>query len=216
MRIKMNDNRNYLYSKDSYIQRAEYPIIVDWIPTGSSVIDLGCGDGTLLSLLKVKGVDGVGIDVSKSAVTSAMKKNVNVYQGRIDTKIKFKNKQFKYAICNTSIQMMMYPEIMLSEMVRISEKQIISFPNFAFILNRLELLLRGRMPKFMLYGYSWYSTGHIHQLSIYDFRVYCKDARLKILDAKYYSPGGYSSLLTPLINLFPNSLALSAIFLIGN
>lgn len=209
----MNDNRNYLYSPDSNILRAEYPIIIDWIPTGSSVIDLGCGDGTLLSLLKEKGVEGVGIDISKSAVTSAKKKNVNVYQGRIDTKLKFKNKQFKYAICNASIQMVMYPEVILSEMVRISEKQIISFPNFAFILNRLELLLTGKMPKFMLYGYSWYSTGHIHQLSINDFRDYCKAARLKVLDAKYYSLGGYSSHFSPVVNLFPNSLALSAIFL---
>ena len=209
----MNDNRNYSYNPNSYSQRAEYPIIADWIPAGSSVIDLGCGDGSLLHLLKTKGISGEGIEISESGVKTAKEKGLEVNQRRIDTKLKFKNKQFNYAICNTSIQMVMYPEIMLSEMVRISEKQIISFPNFAFILNRLELLLRGRMPKFMLYGYSWYSTGHIHQLSINDFRDYCKIARFKILDAKYYSPGGYSPLLTPLINLFPNSLALSAIFL---
>lgn len=211
----MNDNRNYIYSSNSYSQREEYPVIINWIPVGSRVIDLGCGDGTLLSLLIKRKVEGVGIDISKSAITSAINKSVNVHQGRIDTKLNFRNKQFNYAICNASLQMVMYPEILLSEMVRISEKQIVSFPNFAFIANRLELLIKGTMPKFMLYGYSWHSTGHIHQLSIKDFRDYCRAHRLKILDVKYYSPGGYSSVWTPIVKLFPDSLALSAIFLIS-
>lgn len=212
----MNDNRNYQYSIESISKREEFAIICDLIPFGSKVLDLGCGDGTLLSMLKKKNINGEGIDISSSAVAAARHKGMQVKKGRIDTPLPYLENQFDYAICNVTLQMVMYPELLLAEMVRISNMQILAFPNFAFLLNRLELLFKGRMPKFMLYGYSWYSTGHIHQLSIYDFRVYCKDARLKILDAKYYSPGGYSSLLTPLINLFPNSLALSAIFLIGN
>jgi methionine biosynthesis protein MetW len=79
------------------------------------------------------------------------------------------NKQFDYAICNVTIQMVMYPEVLLSEMKRISHYQIISFPNFANWRNRLDLLLKGRMPKPMLFGYDWYNTGHIHQLSLKDF-----------------------------------------------
>lgn len=211
----MNDNRDYQYNPDSVTKRAEFPIILDWVPTGSKIIDLGCGDGTLLQLLASKNITGEGIEISESGIKAARKKGLKVKRGRIDTRLDYRDKSFDYTICNTTLQMVMYPEILLSEMVRISKKQIISFPNFAFILNRLELLLGGRMPKFMLYGYSWYSTGHIHQLSINDFRDYCKAARLKILDARYYSLGGYSSHLSPLINLFPNSLAISAIFLIS-
>lgn len=210
----MNDNRNYQYGKDSVTNRKEYPIILNWIAEGSTVIDLGCGDGSLLQILSTKGIIGEGIDVSDSAVKASKKKGLNVKKGKIDTKLNYKNKTFNYAICNATLQMVMYPEILLSEMVRISRKQIISFPNFAFILNRLELLVKGRMPKFMLYGYDWYSTGHIHQLSISDFTDYCQDKRIKILDAKYYSLGGYSSWFSPLVGLFPNALSLSAIFLI--
>lgn len=209
----MNDNRNYLFGPDSVSQRKEYPIILDWIPSGSNVIDLGCGDGTLLKLLKLKEVKDEGLDISESAVKSARKKGLRVKKGRIDTRLDYKNNSFDFAICNATLQMVMYPEVLLSEMVRISKKQIISFPNFAFMLNRLELLIKGKMPKFMLYGYDWYSTGHIHQLSISDFIDYCHDERIKILDAKYYSFGGYISLLSPVVGLFPNVLALSGLFL---
>lgn len=191
----------------------EYPIIVDWIPKSSKVIDLGCGDGTLLSLLGEKEVRGEGVDISITGIEAAKKKNLKVMQGRIDVPLKYEDKSFDFAICSVTLQMVMYPEILISEMKRIADRQIISFPNFAFILNRLELLLRGRMPKFMISGYNWYSTGHIHQLSVLDFQDFAQIHDLEIIKNKYFLPKPIPNLLKNGLKLFPNLFATTALFL---
>lgn len=213
----MNDNRNYHYSISSKTVREEYSVIVNWVKTGSHVIDMGCGDGSLLRLLNdVKNVTGVGTDSSESAITAARKKGVSAQVGKIDTRLPFKDKHFDYAICNVTLQMVMYPETLLYEMMRISKRQIISFPNFAFILNRLELLTRGRMPKRMLGGYQWYSTGHAHQLSIADFIQYCQDQNIKIVRRYFIYPRPLTSLSACIPYLFANLFSTLAIFQAGN
>lgn len=200
----MNDNRNYHFTINSQTNRREYGIITEWIEEGSSVVDLGCGDGSLLQLLKrEKNVDGLGIDSNKSAVVATRKKDIKATVGQIDAKLTFKSKQFDYAVCNVTLQMVMYPEILLSEMRRISKHQIISFPNFAFILNRLELFFYGRMPRSMLSGYYWFNTGHIHQLSISDFELYCKENGINIINKRY----SYPALLSFLSPLIPSKMA---------
>jgi len=166
----MNDNRNYDFSSGYSEPRAEYEIIKQLVPENAKVIDLACGDGRLLDILKKeKNISEFGIELSNSGVELCLKKGLNVRNGRIDSILEIKENEFDVAICNVTIQMLLYPEIFLREMKRISRIQIISFPNFAFIKNRLEMLFQGRMPQRMLYGYSWFNTGHIHQLSIKDF-----------------------------------------------
>ena len=167
----INNNREYDYTDNKTQYRGEYPIIEGLIKPNSKVIDLGCGDGSLLKLLKdKKNIHEYGIELVHSGVDICREKGLNVHQGIIDSPLdEIENKQFDYAICNVTIQMVMYPEVLLSEMKRIAHYQIISFPNFANWRNRLDLLLRGRMPKPMLFGYDWYNTGHIHQLSLKDF-----------------------------------------------
>jgi methionine biosynthesis protein MetW len=209
----MNDNRNYKYSPDSASKRKEYPIICNWVPSGSRVIDLGCGDGSLLAMLKNKGVDGEGIDIVKSAVRATQRKDIKAKQGRIDRRLDYKDRSFDFAICNVTLQMVMYPEILLSEMKRIAQKQIISFPNFAFLPNRLDLLLNGRMPRQMMPGYSWYSTGHIHQLSIRDFEEFCQMHKIKILDQHHIFPEKLFFIPKKVLKQFPNVFASTAIFL---
>lgn len=165
-----NDNRNYDYSGAETEYRAEYELIADAVAPGSAVLDLGCGNGSLLALLRnKKQAQCTGIELSPSGVAAAKNKGLNVSEGRIDEVLPFPDTAFDYAVCNVTIQMVMYPEILLSEMKRVSRYQIISFPNFGFYRNRLDLLVNGRMPAPMLFGYSWFSTGHIHQLSINDF-----------------------------------------------
>jgi len=177
----MNDNRKYKFTPESVAHRDEYPIIANLIKKGSKVIDLGCGDGSLLKLLKeTKETKGLGIEISKSGVVSSLAKKIKAVQGRIDVKLPYRDKEFDYAICNVTLQMVMYPEVLLSEMHRISRYQIVTFPNFAFILNRYELLIKGQMPRTMIPGYDWYSTGHIHQLSIKDYRRFCKTNKFTI------------------------------------
>jgi len=166
-----NDNRQYDFTNHPTEYRKEFPIIIKLIPKNSKVIDLGCGNGTLLQHLQKECHASVkGVELTTSGIKICRKKKLSVIQARIDTHLPFKADSFDYAICNVTMQMVLYPEILLSEMKRISRYQIISFPNFAFYRNRLQLLLRGIMPKHMLFGYSWFSTGHIHQLSLMDFK----------------------------------------------
>ena len=166
----INDNRNYNYENFQSFERVEYPIITAMVEKNSKVIDLGCGNGSLLEkLIKEKNVVGQGIEISKSGVEACLKKGLNVAEGKIDELLPFPDNSFDYAICNVTIQMVMYPEILLKEMKRIARYQVVSFPNFAYWKNRIDLLLHGRMPQPMLFGYSWYGTGHIHQFSVKDF-----------------------------------------------
>jgi len=207
----MKDNRNYIFNVDDKITvRPEYLYIENWVTEGARVIDLGCGDGSLLALLKEKKkISGFGIEITESGVRSCHKKGVNVAIGRIDKELRdISDDAFDFAICNVTLQMVMYPEVTLKEMKRISKYQIVSFPNFAYLLNRLELLFKGRMPRRLLGGYDWYNTGHIHQFSIKDFKeIITNLIRLKIKDYCYY--GGMRKLNI----IFPNLLAAGAIFL---
>ena len=104
--------------------------------------------------------------------------------------------------------MVSQPEILLSEMKRIAKYQIVSFPNFAFIWQRLELLFSGRMPRKLLYGYNWYNTGHIHQFSINDFKITANDMGLRIIDSVFLL--GKHRTMSFLANIF----ATEAIFLL--
>jgi len=186
----VNDNRDYNFSCSLEDSRQEFPAILKLIPHGSKVIDLGCGNGTLLSYLKKERNASVkGIELAPSGVKTCRKKKLDVVQGRIDEQLPFKDDSFDYAICNVTIQMVMYPEILLREMRRIARFQIISFPNFAFYRNRIQLMLSGKMPTHMLFDYKWYNTGHIHQLSLKDFKNMVSDVGgLKIKEIHCVDP----------------------------
>jgi methionine biosynthesis protein MetW len=211
----INDNRNYKYIESSVSKRKDYAIISKWVRNGSSVIDLGSGDGTLLKILKdQKKARVIGIEISSSGITAAKKKGIESVVGRIDIKLPYKDKVFDYAICNVTLQMVMYPEILLSEMKRISKYQIVTFPNFAFILNRFDLFINGIMPRIMIPTYKWYSTGHIHQLSIRDFGIYCKDNGVRIMKTAHIGPGSFLYLPSKfLVKLSPNLFAMEGIFM---
>ena len=199
-----NDNRNYDYSNTFSEEREEYKLICEMVEPNSKVIDLGCGNGSLLErLIKDKNVTSEGIELSLSGFETCTKKGLKVIQGRIDENLPFSDNSFDYSICNVTIQMVMYPEVLLREMKRISKYQIVSFPNFAHYKNRLDLLLKGRMPRPMLFGYKWYSTGHIHQLSIKDFYELIDDVgEISVLKKEYLA--GSSSFKKAIASLFPN------------
>ena len=211
---KHNDNRNYDYSLIETEERQEYQKIIELVSTNSSVIDLGCGNGSLLKLLKEKrNIKEYGIEISESGVEVCNKKGLNVIQGSIDGEQKIDDNAFDYAICNVTIQMINYPEILLKEMKRISKKQIISFPNFGFYKNRYDMLLNGRMPKPMLFGYRWYSTGHIHQLSINDFYELVEEIQgLKIV--KVVLDKSTNPIKNYFLNSYPNLFQVLPIFLL--
>jgi len=210
---RMGDNRKYEYKANRSAHREEFSKIVDWIPEGSRVLDLGCGEGSLLKLLvEKKKVTVEGIEISLSGVEVCKSKGLEVRQGRIDEGLPWVDDAFDYAVCNVTLQMVMYPEKLLSEMSRVATRQIVSFPNFANIRNRLELFLFGRMPKAMLFGHTWWNTGHIHQLSIADFKELVKKTGLEIKKSAYFGrlaiPG--------VVSLSPNLLSTIAMFELVN
>ncbi len=209
----MGDNRKYEYKANRSAHREEFSKIVDWIPEGSRVLDLGCGEGSLLKLLvERKKVKVEGIEISLSGVEVCKSKGLEVRQGRIDEGLPWVDDAFDYAVCNVTLQMVMYPEKLLSEMSRVATRQIVSFPNFANIRNRLELFLFGRMPRAMLFGHTWWNTGHIHQLSIADFKELVKKTGLEIKKSAYFGrlaiPG--------VVSLSPNLLSTIAMFELVN
>lgn len=205
-----NDNRAYDYSRHKVLEREEYSVIAAWIPPRSRVIDLGCGNGSLLELLqRTKAIEGFGIERAPSGVKICAEKGLKVIQGEIDQPLKaVPDEAYDYAICNVTMQMVMYPEVLLSEMTRIARFQITSFPNFANIKNRFDLLMRGRMPRPMLFGYAWYNTGHIHQFSDKDFLALIADKGLIVKRAEYL--GGFAKL--GLARFVPNLFATTCIY----
>lgn len=213
--VKQNDNRNYSYTKYDEGFRLEYPFIEGFVKTGEKVIDLGCGNGRLLEHLREKkSIQGHGIDSSETGIEMTRSKGFTCEKTSIDKGLpQHKTKSFDLAVCNVTIQMLMYPETLIKEMKRISHRQIISFPNFAFYKARLELLLQGKMPPVGLYGYKWYSTGHIHQLSYRDFTEFCQSQSLEILGfrAVREKEGGWRSLL---IKKWPNLFSQTCLFLL--
>ncbi|MHB8337438.1 MAG: methionine biosynthesis protein MetW [Ignavibacteriaceae bacterium] len=211
----MNDNRNYDYTQFPTGERHEYEVIAALIPLGAKVIDLGCGNGSLMELLILeKKVDIMGLEISESGVQTCLSKGLNVKKNRIDELMPFDDNEFDFSICNVTMQMVMSPEILLKEMKRISKYQIISFPNFAFYKNRLDLLIYGRMPRPMLFGYEWYNTGHIHQLSISDFETLVNETgELKIIERKFLKLN--NRIKNFLIYSFPNLFQQISIFLLA-
>lgn len=211
-----NDNRNYDYRNAFTEEREEYKLVCELVEHNTKVIDLGCGNGSLLEkLIKEKNVTAEGIELSESGVEVCKVKGLKVLKGKIDEKLHFEDNSFDYSICNVTIQMVMYPEVLLSEMKRISKYQIISFPNFGYYKNRVDLLFKGRMPKPMLFGYKWYSTGHIHQLSIKDFYELVGDiGGMKLVRKEYLASS--NSLKKAIADYFPNLFAPIVIVVLQN
>ncbi len=209
----LNDNRNYNYSGFENFERPDYKYIIELVKDNSKVVDLGCGNGNLmLKLINEKHCKAKGVEISQSGVDICLSKGLDVIQGSIDNILPFEDNEFDYSICHITIQMVMYPEVLLKEMKRISRNQIISFPNFSFYKNRIELLLKGRMPKKMLFGYTWFNTGHIHQLSIKDFEDLIKFVGgLEIVKKSFIRS---NSLKDKIVILLPNLLIQFPIFLL--
>jgi len=202
----MNDNRSYRFEGNENIDSIDYGDILAMVPRRASVVDLGCGNGALLELLRrEKDVHGSGLELSESGVEVCRARGLDVHQGRIDEPLAFADDSFDYAICHVTIQMVLYPEVLVREMKRIARFQIISFPNFAFYKNRLELLFHGRMPRKMLFGYQWYSTGHIHQLSQNDFLALIRETgglEIAQCNAGFSTTGIKRALMRAFPNLF--------------
>ena len=161
-----------------------FSLILESVEKGSRVIDLGCGNGTLLSLLKEeKEVRGFCVDIDVYRVIASMDKGHNVLEMDLDEGLsRIPDGMYDYAILGSTLQVVRKPRTVLREMLRIAREGIITFPNFGTWTNRLTLALRGRMPKSATLPHEWYDTPNIHLTTLKDFRELCYLEDIRIID----------------------------------
>jgi methionine biosynthesis protein MetW len=150
------------------VQRFDYEIIVDIIENGSRVLDLGCGNGELLSKLKQRrNVDARGVELDDRCVAECIRRGFTVFQGDIDEGLgDYADKSFDYVVLNQTLQVVHKPTLVIEEMLRVGKRAIVSFPNFGYFRIRWYLLTKGRMPKVDFLPSDWYNTPNIHLLTL--------------------------------------------------
>jgi len=162
--------------------RVDLRLIADMIEPGSRVLDIGCGDGSLLAHLKrAKGVDGRGVELSMEGVRDCVARGMSVIQGDAEIDLSdYPTGSFDHVILSQTLQAMRNPRAALENMARIGRRVIVSFPNFGYWRVRLELLVGGRMPMTRQLWYPWWETPNIHLCTIADFRDMCRSLGLTI------------------------------------
>ncbi len=155
--------------------RLDYEIIADFIKPNSRVLDLGCGDGDLLSLLKEKkNVRGAGIEINEKAVYRCMEKGLTVVHGDIDAELlDYSSKRFDYIVLYESLQQVLNPKKVILESLRVGKKVIVAIPNFCHINGRFQVFFKGNVPVTKKLPDQWYSTPNLKFLSIKDFQSFC-------------------------------------------
>ena len=191
--------------------RRDHQLISQWIQPNSKVLDLGCGQGELLSGLKAKkNTVGYGLEINPENITACIIKGVNVVEQDLDTGLaNFKDQAFNSVVMTQALQAVKQPDVLLDEMLRIGKEAIITFPNFGHWRTRAYLGFKGRMPISKTLPYTWYNTPNIHLCTFKDFEALCFRKGLTIVkrtvvDQKHYDHWW--------IRLWPNLLGEIAIY----
>nr|WP_230382127.1 methionine biosynthesis protein MetW [Pseudomonas zeshuii] len=159
-------------------------IIKDWIPAGSRVLDLGCGNGELLAYLQTnKQVTGYGLEINDENIKQCIRRGVNVLEQDLDKGLgNFASNSFDIVVMSQALQAVHYPDRILEEMLRVGRECIITFPNFGHWRCRWYLARNGRMPVSEFLPYTWYNTPNIHFCTFEDFERLCHELKVKVLD----------------------------------
>jgi methionine biosynthesis protein MetW len=190
--------------------RLEHRIILDWVDPESTVLELGCGDGTLLALLvNEKRVRAQGIEIDANAVRECVEKGLSVFQEDIESGLsEYPDKSFDYLILDQSLQQVKRPDSILKEAMRVGRRLIVGFPNFAYYTVRLQILFGGKVPVTPALPHEWYDTPNLHFMSISNFIEYCRKRNFKIEDSVFVRKNKKAS-------VFPNLFAELGVFLIS-
>ncbi|MFQ3172055.1 MAG: methionine biosynthesis protein MetW [Oleispira sp.] len=164
--------------------RPDLTIIQRWVKPNSQVLDLGCGEGELLSYLKAeKGVRGYGLEINPEKITHCIKNGINVIEQNLDAGLSnFKDNSIDTVVMAQALQAVQNPDLLVDEMLRIGNQAIVTFPNFGYWRTRLYLLLKGRMPMSESLPYNWYDTPNIHLCTFKDFEQLCHNKGIRILN----------------------------------
>ena len=195
--------------------RQEFKIIADLIEKKTRVLDVGCGDGTLMEFLKNnKEIDIRGIEISKSKIQKCVSKGLTVIEGDAEKDLaQFPDLSFDYVILSQTLQAFLNPEKVITELLRVGKKAIVTIPNFGYWKVRLHLLIKGTMPITRTLPDEWYNTPNLHMCTIKDFFNFCNNRKINL-----YKSIALQNLKSSNINksniAFKNLSAVLGIFLI--
>jgi len=198
-------------SKKELKLRSDLLIISDLIGKNTSVLDLGCGNGNLLHLLKAeKDIYACGLEISQDKILECVNKGVPVIHSDLNDGLsEFSDSSFDFVILSQTIQAVHRPDKLLEDMVRVGKKGIVSFLNIGYFASRFQLTLMGKMPITDDLPDQWYDTPNIHLATICDFRSLCKKKGLKIIEEIPF--GGEWNILA---KRWPNMFAPTCVFII--
>ncbi len=195
--------------------RADQRLIMELVPTGARVLDLGCGDGTLLARLRdERGAVVRGVEIDLDDVARCIERDVPVYQGDLDEGLAdIPDGRFDVVVLSQTLQVVKRPKLVLTEMLRVGTRGVVSFPNFGHWRIRTHLLFRGRMPVSEAIPYTWYDTPNIHHTTITDFRDFCAANGARV--EREIAFVGRADGRARLVRAWPNMLADEAVFVLS-
>ena len=172
-------------------ERFDFAVIANWIPRGERVLDLGCGDGKLLRYLReTRGIDGYGVEIDAESVLGCIRNDVDVIQIDIEGGLSgFEDQSFDHVIISQALQAMRATERILSEMLRVADEAVVSFPNFAYRANRAAIA-DGHMPVSEDLPYEWYETPNVRFFTIVDFEALCTNLGIEIRERLAFDDAG--------------------------
>jgi len=165
--------------------RQDFAIIANWVKFGSKVLDLGCGDGELLQYLRNSlEVKGYGVEKDDANWLACMQNGSNVIQMDLEDGLSgFEDQSFDTVILSQTLQAMHHTEEIVQEMLRVGREVIVTFPNFGYWRNRLQILT-GNMPVSKTLPYQWFDTPNVHLCTIHDFDQFCKNHNITVLERR--------------------------------